>query len=126
MFNPQVTAFSWPQRLLFLGFLFLVSKTSLLIGFILYFSGWHSVSAILHVHQAVFNRSGFKKMFTQALPFTIAAVLFLFIIGWLSNGTWLSNHAIPALFVLLSILTLPHMTEMHQLYKFTTAGKKTE
>ncbi|MGC8750102.1 Brp/Blh family beta-carotene 15,15'-dioxygenase [Hydrotalea sp.] len=116
IFNPNVTLFTWPQRLLFLLFLYLVSKTSLLIGFILYFSGWHSISAMLHVHHAVFSRSGFKTMLKQALPYTAAAVLFLFAIAWLSDGTWLSNHALPALFVLLSILTLPHMTEMHKLY----------
>lgn len=122
--NPNYTSFTWPQRLLFLLFLYLLSKTSLLIGFILYFSGWHSVSAMLHVHHAVFRRSGFTTMLKQALPFTLAAVMFLFVIGWLSHGTWLSNHALPALFVLLSILTLPHMAEMHKLYAHNNPEKK--
>jgi Brp/Blh family beta-carotene 15,15'-monooxygenase len=125
LFNPHAGSFTWLQRMLFLLFLYLVSKTSLLIGFILYFSGWHSISAMLHVHHAVFSRSGFKTMLKQALPFTAAAVVFLFVIGRLSNGTWLSNHALPALFVLLSILTLPHMTEMHKLYTHTHPEGKT-
>ncbi len=124
LFNSSVTKFSWLNRLLFISFLYLLSETSLLIGFILYFSGWHSISAMLHVQQAVFNRSGFVNMLKAALPFTLAAVVFLFVIGWLSNGTWLSNHALPALFVLLSILTLPHMTEMHKLYTHTTPSNK--
>ena len=126
LFNPDLTTFSWLHRFLFLLFLYLVSQTSLLTGFILYFSGWHSISAMLHVHHTVFKRSGFKTMAKEALPFSAAAVVFLFVIGWLSNGTWLNNHALPALFVLLSILTLPHMTEMHQLYTHIQSRKSAE
>jgi beta-carotene 15,15'-dioxygenase len=104
------------ERILFVSFLFLLSKTSLIIGFVLYFSGWHSLNAMLHVRTAVFGRAGTLNMLRKAIPVTIIAFAFLFIVGWISNGSWLKEHALPALFVLLSILTLPHMTEMHRLY----------
>ena len=104
------------ERLFFLLFLWLVSQTSLLMGFVLYFTGWHSVHALLHVRAAAFSRVNPLRMLLQALPATIGAVAVLVLLGWLSNGAWLSNKALPGLFVLLSILTLPHMTEMHRLY----------
>jgi Brp/Blh family beta-carotene 15,15'-monooxygenase len=103
-------------RLAFLVFLFLLTYTSLLTGFILYFAGWHSLHALTHIRRKVFRKEDIISMVRQALPTTAAALAFLFLVGWLSDGHWLQNNGLPALFILLSMLTLPHMTEMHRLY----------
>jgi beta-carotene 15,15'-dioxygenase len=115
-------AFSMIERLLFLVFIFLLSKTSLLIGFTIYFTGWHSVNAMMHIRQAVFSRTGMLTLLKNAIPVTFAAIVFLGLVAWLSNGAWLKENAMPALLVLLSILTLPHMTEMHRLYSRNNAA----
>jgi Brp/Blh family beta-carotene 15,15'-monooxygenase len=103
-------------RLAFLVFLFLLTYTSLLTGFILYFAGWHSLHALTHIRRKVFRKADIVSMVRQALPTTAAALAFLFLVGWLSDGQWLQHNGLPALFILLSMLTLPHMTEMHRLY----------
>jgi Brp/Blh family beta-carotene 15,15'-monooxygenase len=103
-------------RCAFLLFIYMLSKTSLLTGFILYFAGWHSLNALIHIRTKVFHKTNLSSMMKQAIPTTMAALAFLLVVAWLSNGEWLQNHGLPALFILLSILTLPHMTEMHRLY----------
>lgn len=106
----------WVQKLLFLSFLLALSRTTLLSGFVLYFCGWHSVNALSHIKAFAFNRISYKKMVWKAIPPTLAALMFLILVGQLSTENWLQHNGLPALFILLSILTLPHMTEMHRLY----------
>jgi Brp/Blh family beta-carotene 15,15'-monooxygenase len=110
------------ENIIFLLFLYLLSHTSLLLGFVLYFTGWHSLQALQHIQQAVFRQAGLLTLIRKAAPATAGALLLLLMLGWLSDGAWLKAHALPGLFVLLSILTLPHMTEMHRLYRKPEAG----
>jgi Brp/Blh family beta-carotene 15,15'-monooxygenase len=116
LINGDANKKSLALRFSFLLFLFLLSKTSLLTGFILYFAGWHSLNALSHIKTKVFKKTNVKGMIRQAVPATLAALFFLLGVAWLGNGHWLQNQGLPALFILLSILTLPHMTEMHRLY----------
>lgn len=103
-------------QLFFLAFIFALSYTSLITGFVLYFTGWHSMNALTHIREKVFAKTTLQRVFTKALLPTLGAVLLLGVIAWLGKGTWLQHNGLPVLFVLLSILTLPHMTEMHRLY----------
>jgi Brp/Blh family beta-carotene 15,15'-monooxygenase len=100
----------------FLLFVLCLSQTSLLMGFILYFTGWHSVNALLHIKGSVFRDMNGRLMLEKAMPATLSAVSFLIVMGFMSNGAWLDRFGLPALFILLSILTVPHMIEMHRLY----------
>lgn len=100
----------------FLLFVLCLGQTSLLMGFILYFTGWHSVNALLHIKGSVFRDVEGKLMLEKALPATLSATSFLIVMGFMSNGAWLDRFGLPALFILLSILTVPHMIEMHRLY----------
>lgn len=104
------------RKSIFLLFLLCLSQTSLLMGFILYFTGWHSVNALLHIKGSVFRNTDGWLMLEKAMPATLSAVSFLIVIGFMSNGAWLDRFGLPALFILLSILTVPHMIEMHRLY----------
>jgi divalent metal cation (Fe/Co/Zn/Cd) transporter len=103
-------------RCAFLVFLYALSKTSLLTGFILYFAGWHSMHALLHIKTKVYRRTNLSAMLREAIPMTVLALASLGIVASIGNGVWLQNNGLPALFILLSVLTLPHMTEMHRLY----------
>ncbi|HMO31521.1 MAG TPA: Brp/Blh family beta-carotene 15,15'-dioxygenase [Lacibacter sp.] len=104
---------------LFLLFLFTLQYTSLITGFVLYFTGWHSINALTHIRQQVFGAEPFRTMLLKAMVPTLGAICFLAAIVWLGNGLWLQHNGLPALFILLSVLTLPHMTEMHRLYRST-------
>ena len=104
------------EILLFIGFLYLLRHTSLITGFVLYFTGWHSMNALLHIRKGVFEEQPLRIMLRKAWVPTLGAISFLVIIVWVGKGTWLQHNGLPALFILLSVLTLPHMTEMHRLY----------
>ncbi|MFM8371859.1 MAG: Brp/Blh family beta-carotene 15,15'-dioxygenase [Bacteroidota bacterium] len=106
----------------FLLFVLCLSQTSLLMGFILYFTGWHSVNALLHIKGSVFRDMDGRLMLEKAMPATLTAVSFLIIMWFMSNGAWLDRFGLPALFILLSILTVPHMIEMHRLYTRRSAN----
>lgn len=120
LFNAAPGRPQFMARIAFLLFLYGLSKTSLLTGFILYFAGWHSLNALFHIRAKVYRQTPFTSMLRQAIPTTLAALSFIAFVAWLSQDTWLQHHGLPALFILLSILTLPHMTEMHRLYSRKT------
>lgn len=108
----------WPAALLFLVFVFCTVYTSLLIGFVIYFAGWHSLQALQHLRTTVFQRTGLKQIIRTALPAVSGSLVILFIIIRFGAGGWIENDGLPSLFVLLSVLTLPHMIQMHKLYQF--------
>jgi len=108
----------WLSALLFLVFIFCAVYTSLLMGFVVYFAGWHSLQALHHLRTSVFQRTGIKQIFLHALPAIAGSLVLLFIILRFGTGGWIENNGLPSLFVLLSVLTLPHMVQMHKLYQF--------
>lgn len=116
-----------PQNIgLFINLLLILSccaELPLLPSFALYFAGWHSVITLHNI--TVFtekeNRNGkplrFGKLWLKALPLSAIAIA-----GLLFTGYLLQHHAplfepLPLLFVFLSLITLPHMSVMHQLNK---------
>lgn len=113
----------WLSAVVFLCFLFTTVYTSLILGFIIYFTGWHSIQALQHIRLSVFKNAGFKKLLLNALPATLGSVALLFVIVTYGKEEWVQSGSLPSLFILLSVLTLPHMLEMHKLYKFTVSGK---
>lgn len=116
LLTPKNNPISLLTYLFFLAFLFILNYTSLITGFVLYFTGWHSMNALTHIREKVFAKSELNKVLVKALIPTLGAALLLAVIAWLGQGAWLEHNGLPALFVLLSVLTLPHMTEMHRLY----------
>lgn len=115
----------WLPALIFLCFLFAAVYTSLILGFIIYFTGWHSMQALQHIHSSVFKHAGIKKLLFNALPATLGSVALLFVIITYGKKEWMQSSSLPSLFILLSVLTLPHMAQMHKLYVFT-AFRNTE
>lgn len=106
------------DTLLFLVFIFCAVYTSLLLGFVVYFSGWHSLQALQHLRSSVFKRAGVKQIIRNALPAVAGSLFVLFLIIKFGAAGWIENDGLPSLFVLLSVLTLPHMIQMHKLYEF--------
>lgn len=106
----------WLPAFVFLCFLFASAYTSLILGFIIYFTGWHSLQALQHIRLSVFKNSGLGKLVVNALPATLGSVVLLFVIVTYGKEEWVQSSSLPSLFILLSVLTLPHMAEMHRLY----------
>jgi Brp/Blh family beta-carotene 15,15'-monooxygenase len=114
----------WLSAVVFLCFLFAAVYTSLILGFIIYFTGWHSVQALQHIRLSVFKNARVGKLLLNALPATLGSVVLLFVIVFYGKEEWLQSNSLPSLFILLSVLTLPHMAEMHRLYEFKMKVKQ--
>lgn len=110
-------AWSEISNLFILLILFL--STPLLLGFALYFSGWHALSSIQD--QIAFFRSqkpGYrlKDYVVEALPYSGLAILGLMVMLGYSSSIQL-DAAWGILFVFLSLVTLPHLVLIEMLYR---------
>ncbi len=107
----------WLIWLFFSGFLFLCGKMSLLSGFALYFAGWHGVLAFVDINNYLPLQGKLLAVWRTSMPLSVLAYGFLIFIYWFTDaGVW-QNAGLPAIFILLSVLTLPHAHVMHQLYR---------
>jgi beta-carotene 15,15'-dioxygenase len=108
----------WLGTALFLFFVFAAVYTSLLLGFVVYFAGWHSLKALQHLRLSVFKGTRIKQLIGNTLIALSGSLLVLLLILKFGNSGWIENKGLPALFILLAVLTLPHMVQMHRLYRF--------
>lgn len=96
-----------------------LTQLPLLLGFAVYFVGWHSLSSMMD--QIRFFRDedqqyGWRHYFKNALPLTAVAIAGLAALAWLQNEMALAMN-IGLVFVFISVVTLPHMLLIDQLYK---------
>lgn len=99
---------------------FTLHKSSLWLGFGLYFGLWHATKAIraeLSLLKSEHKKWSLKYWIIQALPFSLLSFigLALLILVWHNWGqNW---HPVFLFFVGISMLTLPHMTTLEHVYK---------
>lgn len=89
--------------------------TPLLFGFICYFCLWHALQSLQH-QWGYFKRStagSSTKFFVSLLPFGAMALLFLAVC------IYFRGFKISEAFILLSLISLPHVAIMHRLYGVT-------
>lgn len=95
------------------------SYLPLILGFTVYFVFWHSYGSMIdQVEYIRTKKESFTwlKYYLNALPITFLAVV-LIAIGYWVNITWSINFSIVELFfIMLSLLTLPHILLIEQLY----------
>lgn len=91
----------------------------LILGFTVYFVFWHSYGSMIDQIEYIRTK---KKNFTwtryyqNALPITFLAIVLIGTCYWI-NVTWSINFSIIELFfIMLSLLTLPHIILIEQLY----------
>ena len=86
--------------------------TPLLFGFIVVFCLWHALQSLQHqshyFHKAI-KRSSLKFVISM-LPFSLIAVLFFAV------DIYFRGYHIEDIFIMISIITLPHVVVMHRLY----------
>ena len=110
---------AWAEVLNLFILLALFVSTPLLVGFALYFSGWHALSSIQD--QIVFFQSqkpGYrlKDYVVEAMPYTGLAIFGLMMMIWYSNSIQM-DAASGILFIFLSLVTLPHLVLIEMLYR---------
>ena len=100
--------------------LLLCSQLPLLPAFALYFGGWHAIKSFeiifKFLHEAKEEMAAKPlTLWKNALPMTfLAAVGFIFM-AFIWKGTGLKMDPLPAIFIFLSIITLPHLDVMDKL-----------
>lgn len=91
-------------------FLFLIAPP--LLAFAIYFAMWHSIGHIGEI-RGYFESQGspltVSGFFLRALPFTLVSFAGLAILVWLTSSFSLQNQVVSLTFILISVLTLPHM-----------------
>jgi Brp/Blh family beta-carotene 15,15'-monooxygenase len=103
----------------------LLVLTHPLIGFALYFALWHSMG---HVQEMIdfFRENGRRvtiwKFYQLALPFTAVSIAGLSALFFIQQTYSIGNEMISLLFILISVLTLPHMLVVDRMF----ASKKAQ
>jgi len=111
------------SRLRFIGDSLLLTAllvlTHPLIGFALYFALWHSIG---HVQEmiAFFRDNGrhvtIWSFYRMAIPFTLVSLFGLAVLFFVQRTFSVGNEMISLLFILISVLTLPHMIIVDRMY----------
>jgi Brp/Blh family beta-carotene 15,15'-monooxygenase len=101
-----------------LGLLFIC--TPLLLGFAIYFVFWHALSSVMDQVQFFRERKGdaysWKHYVKNALPLSLVAICGLAMLVGLQASMSVSIN-IGVVFVFISVVTLPHMIMIDQLYQ---------
>lgn len=91
----------------------------LILGFTVYFVFWHSYGSMVEQIEYIRTKNEsftWSKYYGNALPITFLAIVLIGTCYWI-NITWSINFSIIELFfIMLSLLTLPHILLIEQLY----------
>jgi len=92
--------------------------TPLLFGFIVFFCLWHALQSLKHQSGVYFQLSqkSLRDFTKKMIPFSLVALVF-FLVYIYFRGLIISEA-----FILLSIITFPHVIVMHKLYNKTIAS----
>ena len=91
-----------------------------LVAFAVYFGGWHSLGHILELIR-FFNRRGSRTslsgFYRNAALFTFISFAGLGVLYFVTQSFGARNEMLALLFILISVMTLPHMIIVERLYQ---------
>lgn len=95
-----------------------------LTGFALYFALWHSAGHIREMQR--FFRSRGRRLtlpafYWKAAPFTLVSLAGLALLAGINRAFGLEEQFLSLMFILISVLTLPHMVIVDRMYRETRA-----
>lgn len=108
-----------------LTLLFMISGP--LIGFALYFSVWHSSGHIVELQQFFKSKDRTLTIFQfykLAAPFTVVSILGLIFLLYIQNVFQVEEQFLTLMFILISVLTLPHMLIVDRMYSEKKRSKE--
>lgn len=95
--------------------------TGPLIGFALYFALWHSAGHISEMRD-FFQQKGkslsVSGFYRKAMPFTLVSLFGLAFLAGLNHAFGMDEQFLSLMFILISVLTLPHMVIVNRMYKY--------
>lgn len=93
--------------------------TGPLIGFAIYFALWHSAGHINEMRDFFEERGqslSLSEFYLKAIPFTIVSFIGLGLLLFINTQLNLENQFLSLMFILISVLTLPHMLIVEKMY----------
>ncbi len=96
-------------------------STELLLGFAVFFLLWHSLPATVHQYHFIrrrLDRRGLRSFLRLLLPLSGAALVYLGVAYALIFGFGNGAPALSKVFVLISVITLPHALLIDRIYRF--------
>lgn len=102
--------------------LVLCSQLPLLPSFGLYFGGWHAIRSFEITYRFLHEKKDVTAtdpitLWKNALPMTFLAAFGFIFMAYIWTGLGIKTDPIPALFIFLSIITLPHLDVMDDLIR---------
>jgi len=94
--------------------------TPLLLSFVLYFGFWHSLPMLLEEYRGLNQekeKMNVKSFVKKLLPLTIVSLLGILIILYFSNKFLQSETLIMIFFILISLISAPHIVVMDEFLK---------
>jgi beta-carotene 15,15'-dioxygenase len=113
----QVQSFKNGKFLLYLALLFIVSYLPPLMGLALYFVLWHSLISMRNVWQFSVTKANYSQILLKFIIFSSCSIIGLFLLYFLLNRFVPDSNLFFAILIILSVLTFPHLLEMHNMYK---------
>lgn len=117
-FTKRITRFgSFLADSLLLALVLVISGP--LIGFAIYFALWHSAGHINEMRQFFESRNKFltlPQFYWKAIPFTLVSILGLTMLLGINQAYGLEGQFLSLMFILISVLTLPHMVIVDKMY----------
>lgn len=113
--NKKNTSWLWIAEMLVLGTL--LFTLPLFLGFILYFGFWHALPSMAFEFKTLKSSlgiSGLKPFILKLLPFSTISILGIFLILWFVNGTMKQEQMILLFFILVSLISAPHIWFMNR------------
>jgi Brp/Blh family beta-carotene 15,15'-monooxygenase len=123
----RLSMLEWLRHLTeFMMLILLFRFTPLLFGFVIFFSLWHSLDAI------ILQISGIRKSYPQfnskvflkaAYPFSLISLVGIALIVGALVFLDLNIHPVTLFLIMISLLTLPHMIEVEKFYRRVSQGE---
>lgn len=103
----------------------------LLPAFALYFGGWHAIRSFELIFRFLKKEKQSEAeapitMWKHSLPMTFLATIGFVFLAYIWNAAGLKTDPLPAIFIFLSIITLPHLDVMDQLIKKNNSALATQ
>ncbi len=98
----------------------LILITGPLIGFAVYFALWHSIGHVNEMKEFFETKKkslSFTEFYKKATPFTLVSLFGLVILYGINQLLQLEGQFITLMFILISVLTLPHLFIADRMYR---------
>jgi beta-carotene 15,15'-dioxygenase len=111
-------AINYKMLFVYVSFIVVVSILPSILGFALYFAIWHSLVSLKNIFQFSKKQdSGSSKTIHRFLLFSVLSLVSVVATYYLLSNYFPATNLLSATIVILSVLTLPHLIEMHGMYK---------